>query len=167
MLWVLSAVVCEGGAALGEVSPHTPSHLTLHSTAGASLQGCLLGDVAVSFPLLCPSSVLLSLQDSTNPALGRSLQGSFSFHPGQENLSCSERNSHKYRSAQRLFWRNWPVSRRTSIPLLGFGCSYNSCQERNWATVSLHMSNLSIFDTLQSLLLLVILMEENQAAIYP
>lgn len=94
-------------------------------------------------------------------------RAAFSFHPGQENLSCSERNSHKYRSAQRLFWRNRPVSRRTSIPLLGFGCSYNSCQERNWATVSLHMSNLSIFDTLQSLLLLVILMEENQAAIYP
>lgn len=44
-----------------------------------------------------------------------------------------------------LLWVNRSVPGRTSTPLLGFGCSYNSCQERNWATVSLHMSNLTYY----------------------
>lgn len=80
--WVLSAEGCVRGICCGGSLSSQPPHLTLHSTAGTSLQGCLQGDVKLSFLLQCPSSVLLSRQDSTNPALGRSLRGSLLLPPG-------------------------------------------------------------------------------------
>lgn len=139
-------VVCERELLWGKplLTPLTPGP---NSTAGIALQGCLLGGVALSFLLQCPSSVLLSPQDSTNPALGRSLQGSLLLPPGARKPLLFGKDQPQVLECPEavLLWVNRPVAGRASTPLLGFGCSYNSCQERNWATVSLHMSNLTYY----------------------
>lgn len=106
----LQSAVCVRGELLWGKSLHTPPHTSpFTAAAGASLQGCLQGDVTLSFLPQCQSSVLLSPEDSRNPALGRSLQE-------QENLHCFERISHKYCHSQRFSCCGWTAQLQGWLP---------------------------------------------------
>lgn len=144
VFWVLSAECCVwGGDCCGEVSPHTPSHLTLHSSSWSVSAGLFAGRCHIVLSSAVPKfSVVVTPRAAQTQLWAGHCRAAFAFHSGQEILWCFKWISHKYPEVV-LLWMSSPVAGRTSIPLLGFGCSYNSCQERNWATVSLHMSNLT------------------------